>query len=228
MHVESESRRCFVFRWFFASGTARARSFCTHQRSRITDSTVFKHIHHKDRRHYVRSRSRHIFLASFGIPRTDGARQVRLACAKPQTSREVDQDPEGGLTRQCNTRPSFLITCCLGITVTRRRPSTSSSSSGRASLVSSVKTYLTNLPSQGRQLRTGKRDVYQQPVACLSPKSSWVKEDPSGRGDNVFVLVSLPSQDQPLVRRDEGTFQAMWKSFGKTALSLPRSHSRKR
>ena len=43
----------------------------------------------------------------------DGARQVRLACAKPQTSREVDQDPEGGLTRQCNTRPSFLITCCV-------------------------------------------------------------------------------------------------------------------
>ena len=43
----------------------------------------------------------------------DGARQVRLACAKPQTSREVDQDLEGGLTRQCNTRPSFLITCCV-------------------------------------------------------------------------------------------------------------------
>ena len=44
---------------------------------------------------------------------TDGARQVRVACAKPQTSREVDQDPEGGLARQCNTRPSFLIMCCL-------------------------------------------------------------------------------------------------------------------
>ena len=45
--------------------------------------------------------------------------------------RPVDQDPEGGLTRQCNTRPSFLIMCCLlGITVTRRlstiSPSTSS------------------------------------------------------------------------------------------------------
>ena len=34
-------------------------------------------------------------------------------CAEPQTSREVDQDPEGGLTRQCNTRPSFLIMCCV-------------------------------------------------------------------------------------------------------------------
>ena len=43
----------------------------------------------------------------------DGASQVRLARAKPQTSRDVDQDPEGGLTRQCNTRPSFLIMCCL-------------------------------------------------------------------------------------------------------------------
>ena len=44
---------------------------------------------------------------------TDGTRQVRVACAKPQTSREVDQDPESGLTRPCNTRSSFLIMCCL-------------------------------------------------------------------------------------------------------------------
>ena len=33
--------------------------------------------------------------------------------AKPQTSREVDQDPEGALTRQCITRSSFLIMCCV-------------------------------------------------------------------------------------------------------------------
>ena len=39
--------------------------------------------------------------------------QVRMACGKPQTFREVDQDPEGGLTRQRNARPSFLITCCV-------------------------------------------------------------------------------------------------------------------
>ena len=77
-----------------ASGAARARSFCTHQRSRITESTVFKDIHHKDRRQqqlfqrlalhdctasYVRSRSRHIFWASLGTPRADGARQGRRA-----------------------------------------------------------------------------------------------------------------------------------------------------
>ena len=43
----------------------------------------------------------------------DGARQIHMVCAKPQTSREVHQDPEGGLTRQCNARPSFLITCCV-------------------------------------------------------------------------------------------------------------------
>ena len=35
---------------FSASGTARARSFRTHERSRTTESTVFEHIHHKDRR----------------------------------------------------------------------------------------------------------------------------------------------------------------------------------
>ena len=28
-------------------------------------------------------------------------------------SREVDPHPEGGLTRQRNARPSFLITCCV-------------------------------------------------------------------------------------------------------------------
>ena len=35
---------------FSASGTARSRSFCTHERSRTTESSVFEHIHHKDRR----------------------------------------------------------------------------------------------------------------------------------------------------------------------------------
>ena len=37
---------------FSASGTARARIFffCTHEPSRTTQSTVFEHIHHKDRR----------------------------------------------------------------------------------------------------------------------------------------------------------------------------------
>ena len=39
-----------VFPCSSASGTARARSFYTHERSRTTESTVFEHIHHKDRR----------------------------------------------------------------------------------------------------------------------------------------------------------------------------------
>ena len=43
---------------------------------------------------------------------------------------------------------------------------------------------------QGEQLRTGKSDVYQQPIASLSPESSRVKEDPSRSRDNVFVSVS--------------------------------------
>ena len=58
--------------------------------------------------------------------------------------------------------------------------------------MSSVKTHLTTLltPPPGEQLRTGKSDVYQQPIASLSPESSQVKEDPSPRQDNVFVSVS--------------------------------------
>ena len=69
---------------------------------------------------------------------------------------------------------------------------TPSSSSTWASLVSSVKTHLTRrgVFSQGEQLRTGKSDVYQQPIASLSPESSRVKEDPPGRGGNMFVSVS--------------------------------------
>ena len=78
----------------------------------------------------------------------------------------------------------------------------------RASFVSSVQTYLTHLPSQGRQLRRGKSDVYQQPIACLSDESSWVKEDPWSRGQCVFSCVTLPSQDQPLVRWDEEVLDA--------------------
>ena len=39
-----------VFPCSFASGTARARSFYSHERSRTTESTDFEDIHHKDRR----------------------------------------------------------------------------------------------------------------------------------------------------------------------------------
>ena len=102
---------------FSASGTARARSFCTHERTRTTESTVFEHIHHKDRRKLqlfqrlaLRGRASLTAVSFFKTHQID-----LLLCfrAEPQTSREVDQDPEGGLARQCNTRPSFLIMCCL-------------------------------------------------------------------------------------------------------------------
>ena len=70
--------------FFFASSAARARSFCTHRCSRITESTVFNRTHHKDRRQlqvfqrpalhdrpaqagYVCSRSRHICSISFSL-----------------------------------------------------------------------------------------------------------------------------------------------------------------
>ena len=66
-------------------------------------------------------------------------------CAEPQSSGEVDQDPEGGLTRQRNARPSFLIMCCGGGFFTERTcepsrarsaarwPNTSPSSSWKSS-----------------------------------------------------------------------------------------------
>ena len=113
---------------FFCVWDSTRTQFLHHQRPPIIESTVFKHIHHKDRRQLqlsrrrwlhdctascVRSRSRHIFSDSLGTLRADETRQVRFACSKPQTSREADQDLQGGLTRQCNTRPSFLIMCCV-------------------------------------------------------------------------------------------------------------------
>ena len=43
-------------------------------------------------------------------------------------------------------------------------------------------------------MRTGKSDVYQQPIAGLSPESSWVKEDPLVEGQCVCSCDTLPSQ----------------------------------
>ena len=47
---------------------------------------------------------------------------------------------------------------------------------GTASLVSPVKTHLATLPSQGGPLRTGKSDVYQQPIAGLTHRGSTQRE----------------------------------------------------
>ena len=80
--------------------------------------------------------------------------------------------------------------------------STSSSSSTWASLVSYVKTHLTTLPPQGEQLRTGKSDVYQQPIASLSPESSRVKEDPLVAGAMCLFLSHTP------ITRDEEVLDA--------------------
>ena len=60
-------------------------------------------------------------------------------CAEPQTSREVDQDLEGGLTRQCNAR---LLVCFYSLKkhITRRRRRASSPSRSSPTPASLVKT----------------------------------------------------------------------------------------
>ena len=50
LFVCSQSTTIACVSVFSASGTARARSFSTHERSRTTESTVSEHIDHKDRR----------------------------------------------------------------------------------------------------------------------------------------------------------------------------------
>ena len=137
------SRHCFVCRWFFCVRHSTRTQFL--HASAITDHRIHSLQAHPSQRSTAAA-ARHIFSASLGTPRADGARQVRLACAKPQTSREVDQDPEGGLTRQCNTRPSFLTMCCVWESLSQDDGLLLPQAARRASLVSSVETYLTNLP----------------------------------------------------------------------------------
>ena len=50
-----------------------------------------------------------------GLPWDPSCRRSETSTSglcKAAASREVDQDPEGGLTRPCNARPSLLIMCC--------------------------------------------------------------------------------------------------------------------
>ena len=99
----------------------------------------------------------------------------------------------------CNnhTVTSCVFVLLVPTVITRRRrraPSTTSASPSSPTWTSLVSSVTTHLP-KGEQLRTGKTDVYQQPIAGLSPKSSWVKEYLPGRGGNVFVSV-LHSHDK--------------------------------
>ena len=99
-----------VFPCSFASGTARARSFCTHQRPRITESAVLKHIHHKDRRQlqlsrrrwlhdctasYVRYRSRHLLVA---VTLCEALASVSVASSKK--ARKAEHVPFASRERQ--------------------------------------------------------------------------------------------------------------------------------
>ena len=152
-----------MFPCSFASGTARARSFCTHERSRTTESTVFEHIHHKDRRQlqlfhrlalhdrtasYVCARSRHICSISFWSLCTDMYRRSETSTCGLCKAADVQRSGPGPgrRTREAVQHLTQFLdhVLSMGITITRRpstiSPSTSSSCSGWASLVSSVKT----------------------------------------------------------------------------------------
>ena len=141
--------------------------------------------------YHVPERSRHIFSASLGTPRADGSRQVRLACAKPQTSREVDQDPEGGLTRQCNTRPSFLIICCVWESFSQDDglllPQAARDGQALCHLSRQIsRIYHPKAGSQGQARATCTSNLSH---ACL-PSRAGSKRTLPHRGGGVFVLVS--------------------------------------
>ena len=76
---------------------------------------------------------------------------------------------------------------------------------GQASLcdICQHKTRLVELsPRVG--MRTGKSDVYQQPIAGLSPESSWVKEDPLVEGTVCLFLWHTPITSRPVAEAADG------------------------
>ena len=125
---------------------------------------------------FVRTRSRHIFQASlaflFVVHHEEQGRHMGDGAPTDQQSHNHCDCTDG----HCSDHivASCVLVPLVPTLITRRRRrvpstmSTSRSSSARASLVSPVKTRLTTLPSEGGQLRTGKSDVHQQPIAGLT------------------------------------------------------------
>ena len=85
-----------VFPCSFASETARGRSFCTHQRPRITESAVLKHIHHKDRR-------------QLAVTLCEALASVSVASSKK--ARKAEHVPFASRERQVHEVPMLLCVC---------------------------------------------------------------------------------------------------------------------
>ena len=182
-----------VFPCSFASGTARARSFCTHERSRTTESTVFEHIHHKDRRQlqlfhrlalhdrtasYVCARSRHICSISFWSLCTDMYRRIETSTCRLCKAADVQRSGPGP------GRRAHEAVLSMGITITRRpstiSPSTSSSCSGHLSRQNTYR----GVPSQGRhrsKVCACRRQQEPRLTAGITGRQR-VKEDPLVEG----------------------------------------------
>ena len=216
--------RAFFFLWsqavacilvfFFWSGAARARSFCTRQRSRLTNIAIFNtsffqidgscsspgvagcSTARQALRHLRTGRHR-------GSPRPDGARQVRLACAKPQTSREVDQDPEGGLTRHCNARPSFLILCC--VPQEQRQHENHYHKTTTAGTFHNVYE-VDGIKGDAEHEVAELENAHEEGKPCVICQDTiWSTHDLSGHVSRCLFLSHTPSQDQQITA-DEGTF----------------------
>ena len=103
----------------------------------------------------VRTRSRHISLASFA---------VLFVIQYEEQGRQLSHNH-----CDCTTCSNHVFGLLVSILVTRRpRRVPSTMSTHGKPLCPSVKTLFTKPPSQDRQLRTGKSDVYQQPIAGLT------------------------------------------------------------
>ena len=100
--VSAEYLHCLCFVFLLRPAQQRARSFCTHQRPRITKSAVLKHIHHKDRRQlqlsrrrwlhactagYERYRSRHIFRRGHSLRGTGQCQRLNTCRSRPVRAR---------------------------------------------------------------------------------------------------------------------------------------------
>ena len=101
---------------FNASGTARARSFSTHERSRTTESTVSEHIDHKDRQRLALRRGRASFC---NICQHTSSRPPIAGLFV--TPRNKDDMGDGVPTDQlCRTTTATVVTATAKVTLSLR------------------------------------------------------------------------------------------------------------
>ena len=202
----AEYRHCLCFRVLLHQAQHAHAVFYTQERSQTTQSTVFEHMHHKDRRRL--QLFQRLALRQGRASFCDICQHILAAshcgafCHTMEQRRHGRWRSHGSTVAQplrlyCQPLQQLhchFVSVCSCVTL----PS-SPSCSGWASLVSSVKTrHISRSSVSGKASEQG---VCVQKVAGASP-DRWDHGAPTGqRGppvEAIMCLFTLPSQDQPL------------------------------